>query len=221
MLRASFVGSSYVGVFARVANDVLLVRPDIDDDLQSALGAELDAEVVPTTVGGSNTVGALATGNECGIVVSPRATEREKRRIEEAADREVRELPGTINAAGNVILTNDYGAYVHPDLDREAVRAIRETLEVPVERGDLGDVRTVGTAAVANDVGALCHPKSREEELEAIEEHLDVHADLGTINYGGPLVGSGLIANDEGYVVGEDTTGPELGRIEDALGFIE
>ncbi|WP_096390723.1 translation initiation factor IF-6 [Halopenitus persicus] len=221
MLRTSFVGSSYVGVFARVTDDVLLVRPDIDDDLQSDLGAELEATVVPTTVGGSNTVGALATGNENGVVVSERATEREQRRIEEGADREVRELPGTLNAAGNVILANDYGAYVHPDLDREAVRLVRDVLEVPVQRGDLGDVRTVGTAAVANNTGALCHPNSREAELEAIEEHLDVYADLGTINYGGPLVGSGLVANDAGYVVGEDTTGPELGRIEDTLGFVE
>ncbi|SEH38307.1 translation initiation factor 6 (aeIF-6) [Halopenitus malekzadehii] len=221
MLRTSFVGSSYVGVFARVTDDVLLVRPDIDDDLQADLETELGATAVATTVGGSNTVGALATGNENGIVVSPRTTDREMRRIEETADREVRELPGTLNAAGNVILANDYGAYVHPDLDREAVQLVRETLEVPVQRGDLADVRTVGTAAVANNTGALCHPQSREPELEAIEEHLDVYADLGTINYGGPLVGSGLVANDTGYVVGEDTTGPELGRIEDTLGFID
>jgi translation initiation factor 6 len=46
-----------------------------------------------------------------------------------------------------------------------------------------------------------------------------VPADIGTINYGGPLVGSGLIANHEGYVVGERTTGPELGRIEATLGY--
>jgi translation initiation factor 6 len=26
---------------------------------------------------------------------------------------------------------------------------------------------------------------------------------------------------DVGYVVGEDTTGPELGRIEDALGYLD
>jgi translation initiation factor 6 len=101
------------------------------------------------------------------------------------------------------------------------VLAVKEALDVPVERGDLGGVRTVGTAAVANDRGVLCHPKSREEELEAIEELLDVHADIGTINYGGPLVGSGLVANSAGYVVGEETTGPELGRIEDTLGFID
>ncbi|SNR24169.1 translation initiation factor IF-6 [Halorubrum vacuolatum] len=221
MLRATFTGSSYVGVFARVADDLLLVRPDVDDDLAEKLGEELDAEVLPTTVGGSNTVGALATGNEAGVLVSDRATEREKARIAEAADREVRELPGTINAAGNVVLANDYGAYVHPDLPRKAVMAVREVLEVPVERGDLADVRTVGAAAVATNAGVLCHPKAREPELQAIEEALDVRADLGTINYGAPLVGSGLVANEAGYVVGEDTTGPELGRIEETLGYID
>ncbi|MFC5277918.1 translation initiation factor IF-6 [Halorubrum rubrum] len=221
MLRATFTGSSYVGVFARVVDDLLLVRPDVDDDLAADLGAELGADVLPTTVGGSNTVGSLAVGNENGLLVSERATDRERERIAEAADSEVNELPGRINAAGNVVLANDYGAYVHPDLPREAITTIKETLSVPVERGDLGDVRTVGTAAVANDTGVLCHPKSRESELQAVEEALDVRADLGTVNYGAPLVGSGLVASDDGYVVGEDTTGPELGRIEETLGFID
>jgi len=67
----------------------------------------------------------------------------------------------------------------------------------------------------------LCHPQASESELETLEDHLDVYADLGTINYGTPLLGSGLVANDESYLVGEDTTGPELGRIEDTLGFLD
>ena len=221
MLRATFTGSSYVGVFARVVDDLLLVRPDVDDDLADDLGAELDADVLATTVGGSNTVGSLVAGNENGLLVSERTTDRETARLAETVDREVRELPGRINAAGNVILANNYGAYVHPDLPREAITVIKDTLSVPVERGDLGDVRTVGTAAVATDTGVLCHPKSRESELQAVEEALDVRADLGTVNYGAPLVGSGLLANDDGYVVGEETTGPELGRIEETLGFID
>ena len=221
MIRASFAGSAYVGVFARAADDTLLVRPDIDEDLQSDLGDELDADVIPTNIGGSNTVGALATGNENGILVSASVTEREQQRVEDATDKSVHELPGKINAAGNVVLVNDYGAYVHPDLPRESVQVICDALDVPVERGDLGDVRTVGTAAAVNNTGALCHPKSREAELEAVEEALDVDADLGTINYGGPLVGSGIVVNDDGFVVGQDTTGPELGRIEDTLGFID
>ncbi|MEM4782516.1 MAG: translation initiation factor IF-6, partial [Halalkalicoccus sp.] len=58
-------------------------------------------------------------------------------------------------------------------------------------------------------------------ELDFLEELLDAYADIGTINYGRPLVGSGLVANASGYVAGRDTTGPELGRIEDALGYLD
>jgi len=220
VFRASFAGSPYAGVFARATDDHLLVRPDADDDVVEGLADELAVPPVRTTVGGSATVGALAAGNDAGILLSGRATEAEVDRIAEAADRRVRRLPGRVNAAGNVVLANDYGAYVHPELSPDAVAVVRETLDVPVETGSLGDVRTVGTAAVATNRGVLCHPKAREPELAALEDLLDVPADVGTVNYGAPLVGSGLVANEAGYAVGADTTGPELGRIEDALGYV-
>ncbi|MFB6164859.1 MAG: translation initiation factor IF-6 [Haloarculaceae archaeon] len=220
MLRAAFAGSAYVGVFARATDDCVLVRPDADETLREDLAEELAVPAVPTTVGGSNTVGALATGNEHGLLVSSRVSGRERERIADAVDLPIAELPGRINAAGNVVLANDTGAYVHPDLPPEAVQAVEDGLDVPVEQGTLAGVRTVGTAAVATDRGVLCHPKSTDEELDFLEDLLGVPADIGTINYGAPLVGSGLVANENGYVVGQDTTGPELGRIEDALGYI-
>ena len=208
-------------MFARATPECLLVRHDVDDEQIDSMADELGVEPVATTVGGSDTVGSLAVGNENGVLVSNRVTNRETERIEAAVDGPVVELPGKINAAGNVVLANDYGAYVHPDLTREAVQAVKDALDVPVLRGDLGGVNTVGTAAVANNTGVLCHPQASESELETLEDHLDVYADLGTINYGTPLLGSGLVANDESYLVGEDTTGPELGRIEDTLGFLD
>ncbi|WP_158058373.1 translation initiation factor IF-6 [Halorussus halophilus] len=221
MLRAAFLGSSYVGVFARATDDYLLVRPDVEDDLVADLAEELEVQAIQTNVGGSSTVGALAVSNSNGLLVSSRITDREKDRLEDELDVPVGELPGRINAAGNVVLANDSGAYVHPDLSREAVQAVQDTLDVEVERGKIAGVRTVGTAAVATDRGVLCHPKTTDAQLDLLEEVLDVPADIGTINYGAPLVGSGLLANAHDYVVGQDTTGPELGRIEDALGYID
>ena len=221
MLRAAFFGSSYVGVFARTTDEYLLVRPDVNDELVADLGDELEVEPLATTVGGSSTVGALAVGNENGLLVSSRVTDRERDRIEEAIDAPVTELPGRINAAGNIVLANDEGAYVHPDLSREAVQAVKDGLGVDVERGELAGVRTVGTAAVATNRGVLCHPKTTDDQLDRLEDALDVPADIGTINYGAPLVGSGLLANEHGYVVGQDTTGPELGRIEQSLDYID
>lgn len=221
MLRASFAGSSYVGVFARATDDHLLVRPDVDDDLLADVCDELETDAVETTVAGSGTVGALVAANSNGLVATGRLTDRERERIEDATGLPVGTLPGRLNAAGNIVLANDTGAYVHPDLGEKAVAVVEETLDVPVAKGSLAGVRTVGTAAVATETGVLCHPKTTDAELDFLEEHLDVYADIGTVNYGGPLVGSGLVANEHGYVVGTDTTGPELGRIDDALGYID
>ncbi|MFC7044161.1 translation initiation factor IF-6 [Halobacteriaceae archaeon GCM10025711] len=221
MLRTAFFGSPYVGVFARATDRCVVVRPDLDDDLVADVGDELGVPTVQTTVGGSATVGALLAGNSNGLLVSGRATDLERDRIADAVDLPVRDLPGRINAAGNVVLANDAGAYVHPDLSDEAVAAVEDALDVPAVRGEIAGVNTVGTAAVATNDGVLCHPKATDDELDAVEDALGVRADVGTINYGGPLVGSGLVANGNGYVVGQETTGPELGRIEDALGYLE
>ena len=219
MLRVAFSGSPYVGVFARATDDRLLVRPDLDTSRIEQLGAELGATPVETTVGGAGTVGALVAGNGYGVILSSRLRERERDRIADVVDGRVTELPGRINAAGNVVLANDTGAYVHPELSREAVQAVKTGLDVSVQRGAIAGVHTVGTAAVATNRGVLCHPKTNDETLDELEDVLGVPADIGTINYGGPLVGSGLIANNTGYVVGERTTGPELGRIDAALGY--
>lgn len=221
MLRASVFGSSYVGVYAEASDDFLFVRPDLDDDLVTSFAEELAVEPVETTVGGATTVGALLTATTRGVIASSRLTDFERDRIEQATDLPVTELPGRLNAAGNVILANDAGAFVHRELSDEAVDAVEDGLGVSVERGEIASVRTVGTAAIATNGGVLCHPKTTDGELDILEEVLDVRADVGTINYGAPLVGAGLLANEQGYIAGEETTGPELGRIEEALGLLD
>lgn len=221
MLRTAFYGSSYVGVYGAGTEDFVAVRPDLEDETVAAIGEEFAAPVVETTINGAGTVGTLLAANENGIVVSKRATQAEREHLASATDLPVETLPGRISAAGNVILANDHGAYVHPDVPAAGVATIEETLDVPVTQGQIGGVATVGSAAVANNRGALCHPKATDAELDAVEAALSVPADVGTVNYGGHLVGSGLVATDTGYLVGQDTTGPELGRIEDALGYVE
>lgn len=221
MLRTTFSGSPYVGVFARATDRCVVVRPDLPTSAVDALETELQSQAVETTIGGATTVGSLVAGNETGLIVSGRLTDTEHDRLTEAVDGSVKRLPGPINAAGNVIVATDRGAYVHPDLTRNAITTIRETLDVDVERGTIAGVQTVGTAAVATSDGVLCHPEASDSELDRLESLLGVPADVGTINYGAALVGSGLVANANGYVVGEDTSGPELGRIEDALGYVD
>ena len=55
------------------------------------------------------------------------------------------------------------------------------------------------------------------EELETIKDVLKIQMDVGTINGGIPFIRSGLLANDNGAVIGNMTTGPEILIISNAL----
>jgi translation initiation factor 6 len=126
-----------------------------------------------------------------------------------------------LNATGNNILVNDNGALVHPDLKDGSIKDIKRALDVPVFRGTIGALNTVGMAAVVTNNGLLCHPKTSEEEKLQLEKVFGVNVMIGTINHGSPVIGSGLVANTKGAIIGNLTTGIEMGRIEEALGFLK
>jgi len=56
--------------------------------------------------------------------------------------------------------------------------------------------------------------------IDRVEQVLGVPAMVGTVCFGSPHIGAGLVCSDNGVCVGGSTTGPELNRIEDALGLI-
>jgi len=212
-------GDPHIGVFSRAFEDIAIVHPEITDEYAEALSSELSVEVVKTTIQGSRIVGSLCAGNSNGIVVSGMVHEDELELIAEYKD--VFLLRGGMNAAGNVILANDSFAAVHPDMPLATAEEIGSFLGVPVVRTTFGGIKTVGMAACATNKGILLHPRSTKEEIESLERICDLPLGLGTINMGSGLVGAGLVANSKGYLAGIETSGYELGRIEEVFEFME
>jgi translation initiation factor 6 len=217
--RLKIAGSSLLGVFARCTEKVVLVPLEVGPADIETLQTGLEVEAVRVTAGVGSVLGSLVSANSNGFIVTHHAGEEELKILREHG--KVTRLPAKINAAGNVILANDSAALVHPGLSIRACEAIAETLGVKVEKGTIGGLKTVGMAGVATNKGLLVHPRITEEEIAVIEELFGLPVDVGTVNLGSPLVGSGVLANSHGYFAGEDTSGPELGRIVDALGFLE
>jgi translation initiation factor 6 len=175
-----------------------------------------DVAVVPLGTNGSTVVGSLCRGNSKGFVITGNAGTSDLK----DTDLPVRKLPGRFTAAGNIILANDSAALVHPEMSDKAMVDISETLGVDVHRGTIAGIKTVGMAGVASNNGLLVHPRATQEEIGHLEEVFGLPVDIGTTNFGTQMVGSGLLVNSKGYVAGSKTTGYELGRIEDALGFV-
>jgi translation initiation factor 6 len=212
-------GDPNIGVYARVFEDIAVVYPGAPEEFTGALARELDVDIVTTTIQGSSIIGSLVAGNSQGMIVSDLATAEEVAALEEY--REVLLLGGSMNAAGNVILANDYVAAVHPEMEIGVAEEIGSFLSVPVVRLSLGGIKTVGMAAYATNRGILVHPRANDSEIAALERVVDLPIGLGSVNMGTGLVGTGLLANSKGYVAGSVTTGFELGRIEEVFGFLE
>ena len=209
-----------VGVFCRSNDNVCFVQKGLTKKVKKKITDALDVSLVELSIADATIIGSLLALNSTGLIVTDLVDSETVKTIEDQ-DLKVCIINDKINAAGNDILVNDNGALVHPDISDEALAEIKETLNIPVKRGTIASLKTVGMAAVVTNKGLLCHPKASEEEKTLLGKVFDVDVMIGTVNHGVPLIGSGLVANTRGAIIGNLTTGIEMGRIEEALGFLE
>jgi translation initiation factor 6 len=209
-----------LGIYCRTNDAVVFLQKSLPKKTKQLVGNVLGVKVVDLCIAESTIIGSLLTCNSSGAIVTAYANKETFQTIKQQGLR-VFPIEDVINAAGNDILTNDHGALVHPDLKNATVKKISDVLGVPVYKGTIASLGTVGMAAVVTNKGCLCHPKSSEEERKKLEEVFDVDVMIGTVNHGFSMIGSGLVANSKGAIIGNMTTGIEMGRIEEALGFLE
>jgi len=214
-IKQSIDGSSAVGIFYRCTEDVLLMPQVVDEELCVRNAKELKVDYLKTSVNSTALLGAMICGNSNGLVVSRHLSEREFKKLAEV--KRVKTLPSKYNAVGNLVLVNDLGAYVSPLLSRKARECLERVLMVDVSSGTIAGIMNVGMAAAISNKGILAHPDIKEDEIENLERTFGLPVGAGTINLGSPFVGAGVVANSNGLVVGSESTGYEIGQVEEYL----
>jgi translation initiation factor 6 len=217
MRLAAVAGNPLVGMYAKVSEEFAVVGVR-DDSFAEAIREELGVEVIKTTVAGSELVGALAAANSNGVVVSNHVTRKEVERLSKVFD--VHIVDTQMTCLGNILCLNDKGAIAHPEIENALMDKVAEVLDVDIARGTIGGIKTVGMAATVTAKGGLLNPNANDWEIKKVKDVLKIDVVTGTVNFGSDMVGTGLVANSKGYIAGEDTTGFELGVIEEALGFL-
>jgi len=218
LTRRDVINNINIGVFVSINEDYAIVPRSFNDKEKEIIAEKLDVEVISTSINGSNLIGSLVVGNSRGFLVSRYATDSEIEPIKKVTP--VERFPDRMNACGNLILANNKGAMVHPELSNTSLKLIEEFLGVSVYKGSIGGYNVVGKAAVVTDKGLLVNPYIKKDDIEDLEKIFDVPLGIGTINFGSSLIGSGLIVNSKGYIVGGNTTGPEIARVEEVFQFI-
>ncbi len=218
--RMNLTGSPNLGVYISVNDEVAIVPFNLSTEVEDVIKETLEVDTIKTSIAGCNLNGALAVGNSNGFVVSPYINEKELQTLEDAG-LNVSLMPGKYTAVGNIIAANDHGAIAGPNVGEKAIKVIEDTLKVPVEISSIADSNIIGSSSLVTNKGFLVHRDATYEELDFVEEVFKVEGNIGTVCKGMPLVGACGIANSQGAIVGESTTGPEMARLEESLGFLD
>ena len=126
-------------------------------------------------------------------------------------------IESNLNAIGNNILANDKIAIVNPEYGPEDIKAIRDILDVEVVRYSGGSFKTVGANDILTNKGLVINNHASDEEKERLDRETGFDSVRSTANMGSLGVGIAVVANSNGALIGDTTTGYEFSRIVDGL----
>lgn len=219
MMKAAYFGNPWIGMFIRTNDSTTLVPIDSMDKFENAARESLKTETIRMAISDSNLLGIYVAMNSTGIILPSIVSEREVELVKKSG-LNVHVSNERHNAHGNNIALNDKGGIINPHVEPSEARRMSDCLGVELVPMSVAGFTTVGSAVLATNEGFLAHFKASDDEIAALGEALKVQGKKGTVNMGTGFVAFGAAVNKNGYMVGEDTTPFEIGRLEEALGLI-
>jgi len=218
VLKVVNFGNPHLGIFARASDRLVAADTSASPKFFTAL-EQLGAETIQVSFGVSGLVGVFLAMNSNGAVVPSFAEASEIAELKKRGLNVVKIKRG-FSAAGNNIAANDFGAVANPELPKESIRKIADCLGVEVVPRTVAGYLTAGSCLLATNKGFLAHNRAGEEELKELQSILHVDGQNCTLNAGVAFVSICAIANSRAALVGESSTGFEVGRAASALGFV-
>ncbi|MDE1870765.1 MAG: translation initiation factor IF-6 [Candidatus Micrarchaeota archaeon] len=216
--KYNIMGSDYIGVFATATDDFLFAGAGLTGNSKEMMAKVLGVRCIDLKVSGSDLIGLFARANSNGIIISNLAIDNEVSGLKNAGlDINVCVLESSLNAVGSNILANDRMAIVNPDYSEKECVEIGDALDVEVIRAQVDGFKTVGANSILTNRGLVMNNKSTAKEKSDWDRISGFDSTITTANTGALAIGLATIANSNGLVVGDTTTGYELARILDAL----
>lgn len=217
LLKRNINGNSYVGAFSSSSEDITLISRGVSTKDEAIIRETLGTEVFRISVSGSNLVGIYSVLNSNGILLPEMIYTEEMKELNNLKDKlRIGTLKSDMNALGNNILANDKIAIINPNFQRAEAEVIADVLDVEIICMAVGGYETVGANNILTNNGMVLNNFASDSEIEEAKSLAD-NVSQSTANLGSVFIGLASVANTKGLMVGEDTTGFELARMEEGL----
>jgi len=213
--KGTVKSSPYVGVFASTTDEICLIPHSILPKEHKQLETELDTKTLKVNLGGTSLLGVLARGIGKKIAITGIA-EKQEINILEKEGLEIMVLED-YSSAGNLIAMNKNGGIVSPLIADKNVKKLETFFDIKFHKIGIAGLDVPGSCVTVTNKGFICHPNTSEEEFTKLEKIFKVKGMATTSNYGDLFVSNSVVANTKGVIAGANTSGIELGKIDEGL----
>jgi len=219
VLVTNFNSNPNVGLYIYANDKYCLFGNDVPEKLLKEIEEVLDVPLIPMSVAGTSLLGVFLSGNKNCLLIPKIAFSTELAVLDKHKIK-YKVIDTKLTCLGNNIICNDKGCVVSDDYGERELKMFKDSLKVNVVRAKIAELSTLGSLAVHTKKGLLCHHEILEHEAELLKKVLKVEIFTGTVNMGVPFIGSGIVCNNKGFIIGDASGGPEIVNADEALGFI-
>lgn len=213
--KSTVKASPYLGVFALVTDKVALVPQSLHPKELAPFKEIFNVEIIKCSVGESSLIGVLASAVADKILLSELVTEAELAHLQ-SIGLKTKIISGS-TALGNLLRVTEKGGIISKAFSQHEVKEIESFFGVKLLQASIAESELVGSNCCASNKGFIVNPMVSVQEFSKLEKIFHVKGKPTTANYGDRFVGNCVLANSFGVLVGLNTTGFELMRIDEGL----
>ncbi|MFH0869345.1 MAG: translation initiation factor IF-6 [archaeon] len=222
-LKLNFNGDPNVGLHAVATDKFCLLGRCATEEQVREIEKVLKVPVIQISLYGTDLIGIFAVATHDTVLVPEIIFPSELKHLKEKLAKHkiaVNTIKTEHTALGNNILFNEKAGIISTVYNRKSSEQIKKVFpKIRFEQFDISDLTIVGSLGQVTSKGGIFSPNISDDEIKKLEKMFGFEIGLGTVNMGNPFVSSGIIANSNGLIVGAMSSGYEMSRIFESLGF--
>jgi len=221
--KINFGHDPNLGLYGVATDKFCLVGRSLSEQSIKELEEVLKVPVIKVSVYGTNLIGVFVAANSKAILLPDVTYEDEYAHIKREMDKlgvKVFIIKSEHTALGNNIILNDKAAIISTNYSPQLFAEIKKALGIEVKQMDLAGTSLPGSVGFITNNGGVFNPNMSDKEIKAVEKTLGYEIGLSTVNMGNMFISSGIIGNSFGFVIGSMSSGYEITRVDESLGFL-
>ncbi len=217
-------GDPNIGLYGLATDKFCLLGKSAPKKIVDKIREALAVPIIQGTIYGTDFFGIFAVANSSVVLVPDIIFNSEKTFLKKELAKlgvKLETISTDHTALNNNITTNDKNTIISTIYNKSEVSKIKKILKTKIKQTDIAKTTIPGSLAVITNKGAILTTYIEDREIRLLEKFLGFEIGIGTVNMGNPFVKSGIIANSHGFIIGIQTSGYEIARIDESLGFIK